>query len=697
MNASGVDKNSKEYRELQREIVETESKLKNFRNQLLAVGNAKLTALSQQFKAVGAAMMSAGRTMTTYITLPLVAAGTVAVKKFAEVDKTMQLTNSTMGNTKEEADKLNQAMKKAAAQSTFGMSDAATATLNFARAGLDAEQAANALAPAMALAAGEGGELDTVSNGLVATINGFHGSFADAAKYADVFANACNNSALDVNSLSTAMSIAAPIFSAAGYSVNDAALYMGVMANAGIEANKAANSLKTGLARLVSPPKEAADKMKELGISIVNADGTMKNSTEIQKELHDAFKDLSDSEKVAAASAIFGKNQMAPWLALIGESPKKVDALSTALGTEGTAMKMQSDMMGGFAGSLEKLKSGVDVLAASFGEALAPAIEKVATWIQMFVDWFNQLNPQIQSTIATVALVVAALGPVVFIIGAIVSAIGTVLGLISTLNAALPLLIAAIGGIATPVLIVIGVIGALIAIGVLLYKNWDKIRDWASKTWTAITTTIKTAIDNVKKKFNEWRTNIATLVSDLSTKFQTLRNNVVTKATELRDKAVEKFKSLRDKAKTLFDSIREKIETPIKKAKDTVDGAVKKIKGLFPISIGHILSNIKLPHFRWHMKTVVGNIKVPQFDGVSWYAKGGIFTAPTIAGIAEKGNEAVVPLDKFWKKMDAIAENFNSPQVVINIYPSPGMDVKELAAEVEKRLIDSTNRRRKAW
>mgnify|MGYP002523398317 CR=1 FL=1 len=111
----------------------------------------------------------------------------------------------------------------------------------------------------MNLAAGEGGNLDTVSAGLVATINGFHGSFDEAGYYADVFAAACNNSALDVDSLSHAMSVAAPIFSSAGYTVNDAALYIGIMANNGIDADKAANSLKTGLARLVSPAKEGAE------------------------------------------------------------------------------------------------------------------------------------------------------------------------------------------------------------------------------------------------------------------------------------------------------------------------------------------------------------------------------------------------------------------------------------------------------
>ena len=301
------------YDALQREIVETEQELKRLQEQAIEsnAALAKIEEVGGKLQKVGGSISNVGQKLTTGVTLPLAAVGTIGVKSFAEVDKTMQLTNKTMGNTAEQAEALNSAMKDAAANSVYGMEDAATATLNFARAGLDAEQAADALAPAMNLAAGEGGNLDTVSAGLVATINGFHGAFSEAGKYADVFAAACNNSALDVDSLSQAMSVAAPIFASAGYSVNDAALYMGVMANNGIEADKAANSLKTGIARLVSPAKEGAEKMEQLGISVTNADGSMKDSVTIQKELHDAFAKLSESEQIAAASAIFGKNQMA--------------------------------------------------------------------------------------------------------------------------------------------------------------------------------------------------------------------------------------------------------------------------------------------------------------------------------------------------------------------------------------------------
>ena len=649
LEAQGLDRNSAEFRELEREILKAENQLKTFRKELISVGSARLTALSQAFKQLGQKMTQVGTTLTTKVTLPLSLIGGAAVKNFAEVDKIMVLTNSTMANTEEQADLLNTAMKEAAANSTYGMNEAATATLNFARAGLTAEQAADALAPAMNLAAGEGGNLDTVSGGLVATINGFHGSFEEAAHYADVFANACNNSALDVDSLSSAMSVAAPIFSAAGYSVEDAALYMGVMANNGIEADKAANSLKTGLARLVSPAKQGAEKMDELGISITNADGTMKDSITIQQELHDAFAGLSEAEQIAAASAIFGKNQMSPWLALINTSTEDVNSLNTALLQEGTAGQMAADMMGGFGGSLERLKSTIDVAATSLGEALAPMIEKVVKWIQKAVEWFNGLDEEQRTMIATIGAVVAAIGPVLLILGGLFSAIGTVISAVSSAIGILKVVVAFLGG---PVS---AAIAAAIAIGVLLWRNWDTIKEKAAQ----------------------------------------LKNWVVEKWTALKDGVVNAFNSLKERVSAIWESIKTAITTPIENAVEFIRNAIDRIRGFF--SGLHLeLPHIKLPHFSLTGSFSLVPPSIPHIS-VDWYKNGGIFTNPTIfngVGVGEAGAEAVLPLKKLWEEMD---KRFSQDGITINVYGTQGMDVNELAAAVEARLIASEKRRRLAW
>lgn len=660
VDAGEIEMSAEETDRLKRELVEAESKAKYFSAELRKIGNVNLRALGEQLKAVGDKMTEVGKNLTTKVTLPLAAVGTVAAKKFAEVDKTMQLTNSTMGNSAQEAELLNKAMKSAAASSTYGMSDAATATLNFARAGLSAQQAADALAPAMALAAGEGGELDTVSAGLVATINGFHGSFDQAAQYADVFANACNNSALDVNSLSNAMSVAAPIFSAAGYNVKDAALYMGVMANNGIEADKAANSLKTGLARLVSPAKEGAAMMDQLGISVTNSDGTMKDSVQIQKELHDAFSQLSESEQIAAASAIFGKNQMAPWLALINTAPGDVNALNEALGQNGTAMEMQAAMMSGFAGSIEQLKSGLDVLLTSLGEALAPVIQKVVAGLQALVNWFNSLSPQMQSVIAVIGVIAAALGPVLVILGTLISSIGSI---ISVIGIVAPL----IAGLAGPIAIAVLAITALIAIGVALYKNWDTIKAKAIEiknnivaTWNGIKASVIAAVNNLK--------------AQLSAAWASIKANV----------------------SAAWNAVKTAITNPIQTAVNLVKAGIDKLKSIVngaKLSLPHI----KLPHFSVSGKFSLNPPSVPKVS-VSWYKTGGIFDQPTIAGIGEAGPEAVVPLDKLWNKLDAIAAaSAQGEGVTINVYASPGMDINQLAAAVEERLVRLEKQRVKAW
>lgn len=595
-----------EWDALQREIAETEQNIKSLTERMKEFGSVsaqQIAAAGEKLKGVGDKMTSVGKDLTTHVTLPLVAVGTAGVASFAEVDKTMQLTNKTMGNTEEQAEMLSRAMKEAAANSTFGMNDAATATLNFARAGLSAEEAAAALAPAMNLAAGEGGDLDTVSAGLVATINGFHGSFDEASHYADVFAAACNNSALDVNSLSSAMSVAAPIFAAAGYSIDDAALYMGVMANNGIDADKAANSLKTGLARLVSPAKEGAEMMEKLGISVTNADGSMKDSVTIQKELHDAFARLSESEQIAAASAIFGKNQMAPWLALINTAPGDVDELSASLaGCAGTTDEMAKAMMSGFGGSLEKLKSSLDVLITSIGERLAPTILKVAEFVQKLVDKFNALTPKQQETIVKIGLIVAAIGPLLVVLGTLLSSIGSIMTWAPKIVSGVSSIIG-IGGklmsglkalwavlMANPIVLIIAAIAALVAGFIYLWNTSEEFRNFWINLWNAIKETAKAVVDAIVTFFTETIPNALTALGEffksiweaiktgVSTAWNAIKETISSIVNGIKDFLTGAWDAIKTGASTAWNAVKTTVTTVWDGIKSGVSSAVNGVK-----------------------------------------------------------------------------------------------------------------------
>ena len=675
----------------------------------------KMKVVGDKIKGVGESIANVGANLTQKVTAPIVAAGTVAVAKYAEVDKTMQLANKTMGNSVEEAELLNKAMSEAAANSTFGMNDAAGAALNFARAGLKANEAANAMAPAMNLAAGEAGDLDVVSGGLVATINGFGDSFTEAERYADVFAAACNNSALDVNGLSEAMSIAAPIFRTAGKDVEDAALYMGVMANAGIDANVAANSLKTGMARLADPTKGARKAMEEFGISmdaVWNEDGSMKNSVEIQKNLHDAFADLTEQEQMTAAGAIFGKNQMASWLALINTAPEDVNALNTSLqNANGTTQEMADTMMGGFGGSIEKLKSSIDVLMTTLGGLMAQYLTPIIEKIQSVVDAFMGLDSETKEHIIQIAAIVAAVGPVLLIIGKVVVAVGSLISAIGTISSVIGAILPVLAAVSAPVLAIVAAIAAVIAIIVLCIKHWDEIKEVTEKVVNAMSQKWAEFKENVSRKWEELKNNISNSVNNIKNgvqnKFNEIKSAVVNKVTELKNGAVNTFSTMHSAITNTVGNIRNAIENGFQSAinfitslpgrafgwgRDIIEGVVDGIRNAIG-RIRDVMSDVaetiaSFIHFSEPDEGPLSNFHTYMPDMMRQIAQGIEAGKPQIERAMESMTSAMVPTLAGSSNVD---NSTNS--VSINVYGAAGQVINELANVIEEHITNNVIRR----
>ena len=152
---------------------------------------------------------------------------------------------------------------------------------------------------------------------------------------------------------------------------------------------------------------------------------------------------------------------------------------------------------------------------------------------------------------------------------------------------------------------------------------------------------------------------------------------------------IAKFHSFKAKAAAIWNKVKEAITKPIQAAKDKVKGIIDKIKGFFPIKVGRILGSIKLPHFSLSGSFSLKNKTVPHLS-VSWYAKGGIATGPTLAGVGEAGNEAIVPLDSFWKRLDQMSENMggNTFNVTLNANGSenPEQYAQRFARELRRQV-----------
>ena len=132
------------------------------------------------------------------------------------------------------------------------------------------------------------------------------------------------------------------------------------------------------------------------------------------------------------------------------------------------------------------------------------------------------------------------------------------------------------------------------------------------------------------------------------------------------------------------------ISKPIDAAKDLVKGAIEKIKGFFPLNIGKIFSGMKLPHFTisgGKPPFGIGGLGTKPKIGVDWYAKGGIVDGATLIGAGEKGAEAIVPLDPFWKKLDKV-QGGNTFNITMNVdgAKNPKTWAKEFSRSLELEM-----------
>lgn len=416
--------------------------------------------------------------------------------------------------------------------------------------------------------------------------------------------------------------------------------------------------------------KAQSEAFKKLGVSVTNADGSLRSSDEVFQDVITALGSMeNETERDALAQQLLGKSaaNLNPLIEDQGETYKNVAETMSKYNLE-LVDQETIDKANEFNDSLDTMKllgqAALSQVGSQLASVLAPALEKVVGWFGKFAEWLGNLNPKVLTAVGIVASVLAVLAPVLMVLGKLAFSISSIITLVTTIGPAIVGVLATAGPI-------IAVVGAIIAVGVLLYKNWDVIKAKAKALWNGIKTT-----------------------------FAGIKSTITTTINNVKSYLTSAWSSIKTTASSAWNKVKEAITSPIKKARDTVKGIIDKIKGYFPINVGNLMSNIKLPHFslKWSSKDFgpLGTIKYPtgiNFDG--WWAKGGIFDSPSIIGVGEAGPEAVVPLDKLWDKLDKMGET-SGQNVVININ-GYNKDPRELAMEIKRELIKDTNRQRLAW
>lgn len=585
MDASGVDKNSEEYRKLQRQIIETGSQLKTFQSQLREVGNANLKALSEQFKQIGSKTTEFGTSLSKNVTAPIAAVGAASIKSFTEVKDALNIVAQKTGATGEELQKMQDMTRNIAKTIPTDFESAGTAVgeLN-TRFGITGKQLEELSGQYIKFAKVNGVDLNNSIDETQKALSAFGLSAAEAPKLLDTLTKAGQLTGASVDSLTAGLIQNGTAFQELGLNIDQSVMLMAQMEKSGANSETVMQGLRKALKNAAAEGKPLDQALSELQNTIENGSGSMDGLT--------------------AAYDLFGKSGDQIYGA-VKNGTLDFQALGTAVAdTGGTLDSVFNETLTPaekFQTTMNSVKDAGYELGNTIMTMLAPYMDKLAAGAQKLSEWWNGLDDETKKLIVTIGGIVAVIGPLLVVIGKVATGISAVLGLVSTISGAL----AGAGGLAAiltgPVGIALAAVVVAIGAVIGIMKLWKKHGDSIKEFFRNFGQTIKSIWESVKQ-------------------------------------------SISNAAQTIYD----KMTWPFTKAWEIIQNIVEKIKGFFPIKIGDFLGKIKLPHLSIDGKFSLNPPEVPHIN-VDWYDKGGIFNSPSVIGIAEKRPEFVGALDDLRK------------------------------------------------
>lgn len=605
-------------------LKDAQSTLSEFTNQSNNAGT--------RFEALGSSLKTVGSTITTAVSLPLLALGAGAIKTASDFEAGMSEVSAITGATGKDMEALEQQAKKLGATTKFSATDAAEGMKYFGMAGYKTDQIMSALPATLNLAAAGGTDLGIACDIVSDAMTGLGMSANETTKFTDIMAATITNSNTNIELMGETLKYVGPVAGTLGIGMGDLSVAIGLMGNAGIKGSQAGTVLRAGLTNLVKPTKEMKVAMEKYGIELVkNADGSI-NMMDTMENLRSTLGGLDQATQAQALSTIFGKEAMSGWAAIVNASEGDFNKLSEAIAnSDGKASDMAKTMQDNLKGSIDNMKSAFEGLLITIGQRLIPIFQNLVEGITNVFTWFNNLNPAIQNVIIGVGGFLAILGPLLLIVGNVIifivklsTSISALVTFFSAGGAGAGILSVAIGALSGPIGIAIAAITALIAVGVLLYNNWDTIKAKCSEIWNSIKETINTVWNNIKTStLGIWNNITSTLSSTwnaiktvattvwnaiksvIQTVWNTIKSVVTTGTNAVKSVVTTSFNAVKSVVTTIWNSIKTVIQTAWNGIKSVVSTGANLVRSTIS-SVFSTLTNIMTAPFKAAQSVISG-------------------------------------------------------------------------------------------
>ena len=541
-----------QYRDFQREIVATETKLKSLTKELKnfgSVGAQQVAVVGEKMQDVGNKIESAGKKISVAsvgTSAALVGASKTAIdfeSAFAGVTKTVDGTEEQLEEIKQGILDLSEvtasssteiaAVAEAAGQLGVKTENILAFTETMVRLGdstnLSADEAATAIAQLYNVMGADINTVDQFGAALVELGNNAATTESDILNMASRIASSGHQVGLteqEVLALATTLSSVGLEAEGGGSAISavitqidkDVALNTDTLSTWAEMSGMSVKSFKnlwetdamSAIQKVVSGMGDAAAGGQNLNVILDELGVTSLRQT-------DTMKRLSSASELMSSMVDLSNNAWEENAALTNESAKRYET---------TAAK------------ITQMKNTITELCVKLGDILLPIIQSVINTISRFANWLTNLNPAVQKVIVAVLAIVSALGPFMIILAKLITSFGTIMTIVPKIVTVIKTVKTAFAAfnatlLANPIVLIVAAIAALVAGFVLLWNKCEGFRNFWINLWENVKNVCKKVIDGIVGFFtgiinfikNNWQSLLLFLVNPFAGAFKLLYDN----------------------------------------------------------------------------------------------------------------------------------------------------------------------------
>lgn len=499
-------------------VIDAIIKLQDQMSDKLAAVNSNLKKTDRMAKATSKSISNMGKNFDKAASklqpfaMAAVGTATLAINAFADLDTKHR---AMLNKLEVETRKSTEISKQAFIDMSLGVAKPAEELINIANSlggaidGLSGQQLNKMTEEVAKFAIATDTASDVASNMVSNTVNAFKLPATEVPKLLDAITAASNYSSADVADLGEALSKCSAAASGMNQNVYDTSAALAVLANAGVKGSEAGTGLSNIFERMANPKN--VENLTNIGVAVFDAEGKMRSLVDIASDFDKQTKNMTGAEKQYIALQAFGDVGGRAFTKLAGNAEAFKKQQQQITDSQGAMNQAYEEMNQSLGANLQLAKNSGMAILYKIGEKLAPQVKEIANYL---VDLSKKISRADDGTLdwaISIGKVVVGLFAFFKAASVTMSIVSTIAANMKTLRAVFSIIQIAASGLFKVLIIGIRAVAtafltnpiglaitAIIVVLMLLYYNWDTVKDYLISGWNIV----KNAINSVVNWFN---------------------------------------------------------------------------------------------------------------------------------------------------------------------------------------------------